>query len=126
MNTITKTVKDAFFINRWVIKKYISLIERTLDSDERLLGVGIKYDKPDEQLYVTDKRVIIKKINTMSGKEITIPLANISAVRIKNKFIHCDIDLRYSGTSIEVEGISADIAYDLQKLISMLIMRKAR
>lgn len=123
MNTIEECIKQAGWGRRKAMKKQIDLIESQLLNGEKLLGVAISKPNPTEQLYVTDKRIIVHKIEGMlSNTKKEIPLSSISSVNVETKLTGGKIKIIASGNSADVENIPLHLLQEIKNIIDELTL----
>lgn len=123
MNTIEECIKQAGWGRKKAMKKQIDLIESQLLSGENLLGCAISKPNPTEQLYVTDKRIIVHKIEGMlSNSKKEIPLSSISSVNVETSLLGGTIKIVASGNSATVEKIPLDLLQEIKKIIDELTL----
>lgn len=122
MNTIEETIKTAGLGRKKAMQKQIELIESTLMKDEKLLGVACSFPKPVEQLYVTDKRVIVHRIEGfMKNVKTEIPISSISSINTGVKGLSASIEIVASNNSASVEKMYLHIAEEIKRLVDSLI-----
>ena len=122
MDTIQETIRLAGFGRRKAMKKQIELFENSLLDGEKLLGVGASSPNPVEQIYVTNKRIIVHKIEGLFKNErIEIPLSSISSINTTVKLINAEIKILASNNKASVEKLPVDIAQELKTLIDSLL-----
>ncbi|WP_404454854.1 PH domain-containing protein [Virgibacillus necropolis] len=124
MNTIEETIKLAGFGRKRVMKKQIKIIRKNLHEGEKLLGVAASFPKPMEQLFVSNNKVIVHKIEGLTdNKSIEIPISTIKSVKVKSADFGAEIKVSAPNNSATVVEIPLDVAKEIKKLIDSL--RKA-
>lgn len=122
MNTIEETVRLAGLGRKKAMQGQIDLMKKTLMKGEELLGVACSYPKPVEQLYVTDKRIIVHKIEgIMKNKKTEIPLSSISSINTSTKGLSANIEIVASNNSASVEKMYLHIAEEIKRIVDSLI-----
>jgi hypothetical protein len=123
MDTIQETIKLAGFGKRKVMEKQIELIGKGLQKEEKLLGVGASHPKPTQQIYITDKRIIVHKVEGIFQNDKTeIPLSSVSSINTSIKGVGATIDIVASNNNAIVEHLHIPIAQELKKLIDSLLI----
>lgn len=122
MDTIQETIRLAGFGRRKAMKKQIELFENSLLDGEKLLGVGASSPNPVEQIYVTNRRIIVHKIEGLfKNEKKEIPLSSISSINTTVKFINAEIKILASNNKASVEKLPIHIAEELKTLIDSLL-----
>lgn len=122
MDTIQETIKLAGLGRKKAMQKQIELFERSLMEGEKLLGVGASNPKPTEQIYVTDKRIIVHKIEGIfKNEKIEIPLSSVSSINTAVKGLGASIEIVASNNKASVEKLHIHIAQELKILIDSLL-----
>ena len=122
MDTIQETIRLAGFGRRKAMTKQIELFENSLLDGEKLLGVGASSPNPVEQIYVTNKRIIVHKIEGLfKNEKIEIPLSSISSINTTVKLINAEIEILASNNKASVEKLPVHIAQELKTLIDSLL-----
>lgn len=122
MDTIQETIKLAGLGRRKAMRKQIELFENNLLDGEKLLGVGASSPNPVEQIYVTNKRIIVHKIKGIfKNEKLEIPLSSISSINTTVKLIHAEIKILASNNKASVEKLPIHIAEELKALIDSLL-----
>jgi hypothetical protein len=123
MNTIEETIKLAGWGRKKAMEKQIEMFEKSLQKGEKLLGVGASHPKPTQQIYVTDKRIIVHKIEGIfENKKTEIPLSSISSINISTKGLGATIDIVASNNNASVEHLHIHIAKELKNIIDSLLI----
>lgn len=118
MDTIQETIKLAGFGRKKAMQKQIELFEKSLLEGEKLLGVGASFPNPTEQIYVTDKRIIVHKIEGIfKNEKIEIPLSSISSINTTSKLVGASIEIVASNNKASVDKLYLQIAEELKRLI---------
>ena len=124
VNTIEETIKLAGWGRRKAMRKQIELFEKGLLNDEKLLGVAASNPNPTQQLYVTNKRIIVHIIEgVFENKRIEIPLSSISSINTSTKLSGTEIEIIASNNQAFVEKIALHIAQEIKRLLDSLILK---
>ncbi|MCU4837379.1 hypothetical protein COK59_02065 [Bacillus thuringiensis] len=124
LNTIEETIKLAGWGRRKAIRKQIELFEKNLLDDEKLLGVATSKPNPTEQLYITNKRIIVHKIEGMlQNNKVEIPLSSINSINTNVKGLSSEIIIVTSNNTASVEKIPLHVAQEIKKLLDSLILK---
>lgn len=124
INTVEETIKLAGFGRRKAMRKQIELMESQLQKDEKLIGVAASNPQPTEQLYITDKRVIVHKIKgVMSNNKVEIPLSSISSVNTSAKGLYATIEVVTSNNKAIVGKIPVPIAQEIKRILDSYILQ---
>lgn len=124
LNTIEETIKLAGWGRRKAIRKQIELFEKDLLDDEKLLGVATSKPNPTEQLYITNKRIIVHKIEGMlQNNKVEIPLSSINSINTNVKGLSSEIIIVTSNNTTSVEKIPLHVAQEIKKLLDSLIFK---
>lgn len=124
VNTIEETIKLAGWGRRKAMRKQIELFEKELLNDEKLLGVAASNPNPTQQLYVTNKRIIVHIIEgVFENKRIEIPLSSISSINTSTKLSGTEIEIIASNNQASVEKIALHIAQEIKRLLDSLILK---
>lgn len=122
MDTIQETIKLAGWGKKKAMQKQIEFFESSLLEGEKLLGVGASFPKPTEQIYVTDKRIIVHKIEGIfKNEKVEIPLSSISSINTTVKGLGASIEIVASNNKASVEKLYIPIAQELKTLIDSLL-----
>ncbi|AFM02245.1 hypothetical protein Desde_3981 [Desulfitobacterium dehalogenans ATCC 51507] len=104
------------------MQEQIDLIERSLLKGEKLLAVGASFPDPTEQVYVTDKRIIVQKIKGFNSTKKEIPLSAIGSVNKKFTLFHGGtLQIVASNDSATVEKIPLDVLQEVKRIIDELL-----
>jgi hypothetical protein len=124
VNTIEETVKFAGWGRRKAMQKQIDLFKNQLLTEENLLGVAASQPNPTEQIYVTDKRVIVHKIEGLTkNSRVEIPLKSISSINTNVQgFKGATIEVIASNNKATVEKIPVHVANEIKSLLDSLIL----
>ncbi|MDR7239150.1 SHOCT domain-containing protein [Neobacillus drentensis] len=123
MNTIQETIKLAGWGRKRAMEKQIEMFENGLQKGEKLLGAGASHPKPTQQIYVTDKRIIVHKIEGIfENKKTEIPLSSISSINTSTKGLGSNIDIVASNNNATIEHLHIHIAQELKKIIDSLVI----
>lgn len=123
MNTIEETVKLAGFGKRKMMQKQIDLFTKDFGPGEELLGVVVSMPKPNEQFYVTNKRVITNKIlGTFSNERKEIPLSSISSVNMSTKGLTAGLEVVASNNKAFAENLPINVAQEVKKILDSLLV----
>lgn len=123
MDTIQETIKLAGWGRKKAMEKQIALFENGLQKGEKLLGVGASYPKPTQQIYITDKRIIVHKIEgILDNKKTEIPISSISSINANTKGLGANIDIVASNNKASIEHLHLHIAQELKKIIDSLLI----
>lgn len=122
MNTIEETIKLAGWGKRKAMKKQIELFEKSLHNDEELLAAGASQPNSTSQIYVTNKRVIIHKIEgVFSNSKKEIPINSISSVSISTGLLGGTIQITASNSIAEIEKIPIVLLNEIKNVIDGLV-----
>ncbi|MBT2218098.1 SHOCT domain-containing protein [Virgibacillus dakarensis] len=122
MDTIQETIKLAGLGRKKAMQKQIELFENGLMEGEKLLGVGASNPKPTEQIYVTDKRIIVHKIEGIfKNEKVEVPLSSVSSINTTAKGLGASIEIVASNNKASIEKLHIHIAQELKKLIDSLL-----
>ncbi|WP_225228766.1 SHOCT domain-containing protein [Bacillus sp. PS06] len=122
MDTIQETIKLAGLGRKKAMQKQIELFRSGLMEGENLLGVGASNPKPTEQIYVTDKRIIVHKIEGIfKNEKVEIPLSSVSSINTTVKGLGASIAIVASNNKASVEKLHIHIAQELKSLIDSLL-----
>jgi hypothetical protein len=122
MDTIQETIKLAGLGRKKAMQKQIELFENGLMEGEKLLGVGASNPKPTEQIYVTDKRIIVHKIEGIfKNEKVEIPLSSVSSINTTVKGLGASIEVVASNNEAFVAKLHIHIAQELKSLIDSLL-----
>lgn len=122
VDTIQETIKLAGLGRKKAMQKQIELFENSLMEGEKLLGVGASFPKPIEQIYVTDKRIIVHKIEGIfKNEKVEIPLSSVSSINTTVKGLGASIEIVASNNKASVEKLHINIAQEIKNLIDSLL-----
>lgn len=125
MNTVEMTIKRAGWGRRKAMKKQIDLFESSLIKGETLLGVATSYPQPIEQIYVTDKRIIVHKIEgAFSNSKKEIPISTISSVNVETKLLGGTLQIVASNNLATIEKVPIDVLQEIKNIIDRLLLNK--
>lgn len=118
MDTIAETIKLAGFGKKKMMAKQIQLFDDKFnDQGETLLAVCASV-KGTEQLYLTDKRVVLHEIKGMaSNDERSIPLESISSINISSKLANSTIEIVSSGNKAVIDNVPMHVATEIKNAI---------
>lgn len=118
MDTIAETIKLAGFGKKKMMAKQIQLFDDKFnDQGETLLAVCASI-KGTEQLYLTDKRVVLHEIKGMaSNDERSIPLESISSINISSKLANSTIEIVSSGNKAIIDNVPMHVAVEIKNAI---------
>lgn len=117
-----ETIKRSTFGTRYIMKKKIDMLERSVQSNgERLKGVVAPLDKHNEFLIITNRRIIHHRIkNSISVVENQIPLDSISHVKLKQKALWVSMTFSSNSGEIKIDRVPLDLAIAAKNLIEDL------
>lgn len=114
MNTLEQSINKSGWLQKKAVRKLADEFSKTLFDDEKLLGIAVSIGFSKEQLYVTNKRVVVKKLSLSSVSEEEISLSKIGAVSEK-------VDLK-TGTTFEISTSDKTISiHDLNPSVTKII-----
>ena len=119
MDTIAETINLAGFgKKKKMMAKQIQLFDDKFnDQDETLLAVCASV-KGTEQLYLTDKRVVLHEIKSMaSNGERNIPLESVSSINISSKLANSTIEIVSSGSKTLIDNVPMHVAVKIKNAI---------
>lgn len=123
MNTIEETVKLAGFGKRKMMQKQIVLFTKDFAPGEELLGVVVSMPKPNEQMYVTNKRVITNKIQgAFSNDRTEIPISSISSVNMSTKGLTAGLEVVASNNTAFVTNLPINVTQEVKKILDSLLV----
>ncbi len=124
-NTIEMTIKKAGWGRKKAMKKQIDAIANSLLEGEELLGVAASYPNPTNQLYITNKRIIVHKIEGITkNNKVEIPLSSISSISNNTSMLEAQIEIITSNNTATIEKIPIDTATEIKKILDNLILNK--
>lgn len=127
MNTIEETIKFAGWGRRKVMRKQIEAFENQLIDGEEMIGAIASYPRPTEQLYITNMRVIVHKIEgVLSNTRVEIPLSTISSINVNSKLLSTRIDIVASNNVATIDNTPVHIAQEIKKILDTLILKQAK
>ncbi|HLO11563.1 MAG TPA: PH domain-containing protein [Pseudoneobacillus sp.] len=117
MDTKDEAIKNAGFGRKWAVRSIIEQFERSL-RDEKMLGIAISFHNPKNQLFITDKRVILRQVKGPTNVEmVDILLKNITSFQIKQGMLKSKIEIRSSNQKIDIDDVLINIS---EEMISIL------
>ncbi|SCY29954.1 SHOCT domain-containing protein [Lysinibacillus fusiformis] len=121
MDTFAETIKLAGFGKKKMMAKQIQMFDdRFNDQGETLLAVCASV-KGTEQLYVTDKRVLLHEIKGItSNDERSIPVSSISSINISNTLVHSSIEIVSTGNKAKIDNVPIHVAVEIKSAIENL------